>query len=88
MARGEKLLERMRRNPHDWRIEDVKTLCNAFDIDLDRPSGGSHYGVSDPSRVHALTVPFARPIKTVYIKKLVNFVGAVMAARAKATKDG
>jgi hypothetical protein len=87
MARGEKLLERMRHNPRDWRIEDVKTLCNAFEIDLDSPSGGSHYGASDLSREHALTIPFARPIKAVYIKKLVTFVDAVLAARATGRKD-
>ncbi len=46
MPRGEKLLERMRARPHDWRIQDVRSLCSAYDIDFDRPSGSSHYGVS------------------------------------------
>jgi hypothetical protein len=87
MARGEKLLERMRRNPRGWRIEDVRTLCDAFELDFDPPSRGSHYGVSEPSRVHAVTIPFARPIKHVYIRKLVRFVDAVMTARAEAGKD-
>jgi hypothetical protein len=87
LARGEKLLERMRGNPRDWRIEDVAALCNAFEIDFDSPSGGSHYGVSHSARVHALTIPFARPIKQVYIKKLVRFVDAVIAARLEAKKE-
>jgi hypothetical protein len=39
-SRGAKLLERMRAKPSDWRIEDVRTVCNAFDLDLDRPPGG------------------------------------------------
>jgi hypothetical protein len=81
MARGEKLLERMRASPNGWRIEDVRTLCGAFDLDFDRPSGSSHYGVSHESQAHHLTVPFARPIKPVYIRKLVAFVDAVLAAR-------
>lgn len=81
MARGEKLLERMRANPRDWRIEDVATICAAFDLDLDRPAGGSHYGVSAPGWSHHLTVPFARPIKPVYIRRLVRFVDAVLAVR-------
>ena len=87
MGRGDKLLERMRANPRDWRIEDVRTLCNAFEIDFDPPSGGSHFGVSTPDRVHALTIPFARPIKFVYIRKLVRFVDTVLADRAKANED-
>lgn len=81
MARGDKLLERMRQNPRDWRIDDVTALCSAFGLDLDRLSGGSHYGVSDPSQQRHLTVPFARPIKPVYIRQLVRFVDDVRAAR-------
>ncbi|HYG30648.1 MAG TPA: type II toxin-antitoxin system HicA family toxin [Allosphingosinicella sp.] len=81
MGRGEKLLNRMRANPRDWRIEDVQALCKAFDIDIDRPSGGSHYGVSAPGSSQHVTVPFARPIKAVYIRKLVRFVDAVLAGR-------
>jgi hypothetical protein len=77
----------MRGNPRDWGIEDVATLCNAFGIDFDRPSRGSHYGVSEPARVHALTIPFARPINQVYIRKLVRFVDAVIAARLEAKKE-
>lgn len=81
MARGEKLLERMRGNPRDWRIEDVRILCSAFGLDLDAPPGGSHYGVSDPTQAQHLTVPFARPIKPVYIRRLVRYVDAVRTAR-------
>jgi hypothetical protein len=81
MARGEKLLERMRGNPRDWRIDDVKTLCGAFALDLDAPPGGSHYGVSDPTQRHHVTIPFRRPIKPVYIRQLVRFVDTVLAAR-------
>ncbi|HYJ83323.1 MAG TPA: type II toxin-antitoxin system HicA family toxin [Allosphingosinicella sp.] len=81
--RGEKLLERMRDNPADWRIDDVKALCNAFGLDFDRPPNGSHYGVSDPTQAAHVTVPFARPVKRVYIRQLVRFVDAVRAAREK-----
>lgn len=55
--RGERLLERMRSNPADWRIEDVKALCDSFGLDLDRRPNGSHYGVSDLSRMLHVTVP-------------------------------
>lgn len=85
MARGAKLLERMRENPRDWRIQDVETLCAAFALDFDRPPGGSHYGVSDPTQRRHVTVPFRRPIKAVYIRQLVRFVDAVRAAREDRT---
>jgi len=83
VTRGDKLLARMRANPRGWRIEDVGTLCRAFGMDFSRPSGGSHYGISHPSQIRHLTVPFARPIKPIYIRHLVRFVDAIIAAREK-----
>ena len=83
MARGEKLLERMRANPRDWRIGDVEVVCRAFALDFDRPPGGSHYGVSEPTQRLHLTIPFKRPIKPVYIRRLVRFVDEVRAARGE-----
>jgi hypothetical protein len=80
MARGEKLLERMRANPRDWRIEDVRTLCRAYELDFDKPAGGSHYGVRDPGTAQKVTIPFAKPIKPVYIKLLVRLVETLIAA--------
>lgn len=56
-------------------------ICKALELDLDRPPGGSHYGVSAPGWRHHVTVPFARPIKPVYIRRLVRFIDAVLAAR-------
>jgi hypothetical protein len=75
------LLPRMRRNPAaDWTISDVKQVCGAFGIRCSPPSGGSHWKVSHPSQTEILTIPAARPIKVVYIRKLVRFVEAVGAA--------
>jgi hypothetical protein len=85
MVRGLKLLERMRANPRDWRIEDVKTLCAAFGLELDGPPGGSHYGVKHESQPRRLTIPFRRPLKPVYIRMLVRYVDAVRAAREEQT---
>ena len=87
MAKKDKLLEKMRQNPKDWSGSDVETLCNGFDIACKAPKRGSHYGVSDPTQEAILTVPFDRPIKQVYIKKLVEFVDAVQSARENA-KEG
>jgi hypothetical protein len=85
VTRGEKLLERMRANPRDWRIEDAEILCAAFALDFDSPPGGSHYGVKDASQRDRLTIPFRRPIKPVYIRKLVRYVDAVRARREEQT---
>lgn len=81
MARGEKLLEKMRANPRDWRIEDVQAVCGAFGVACTAPRKGSHYKVKHESRREMLTVPAHRPIKPAYIVELVRFLDAVAGAR-------
>lgn len=73
------LLDRMRRNPAgDWTLADVERLCAGHDVRCAPPSGGgSHYKLSHPSRPAILTIPRARPIKPVYIRKLVQFIEAL-----------
>ena len=70
------LLERMRRNlAADWTIRDIEAVCRAYNVRCAPPSGGgSHYKISHPSRREILTVPFRRPIKPVYIRKLVRLI--------------
>lgn len=77
-----KRLEQMRRNPRaDWCIEDVVAVCKEFDVPCVKPTKGSHYKVSHPSQREIWTIPFKRPIKTVYIRKLVVFIDAVRSTR-------
>lgn len=74
-----KRLEEMRNNPRgDWRIEDVETVCREYGILCSVPrGGGSHYKVAHPRMTEKLTIPYKRPIKPVYIRKLVAFVDSV-----------
>jgi len=75
VVRGAKLLEAMRANPRDWRIEDVARLCAANGLDLEPPrGGGSHWKVRDVRNGRTLIVPAHKPINPVYIKKLIVFV--------------
>jgi hypothetical protein len=73
------LLERMRHNPAgNWTIHDVEALCRKHGV-LCEPArgGGSHYKVAHPRMAEKLTIPYKRPIKPVYIRKLVAFIDAV-----------
>ena len=73
--RRDKLLERMRTNPqNDSRIEDVQTLANRYGLSISRPKrGGSHVTLRHNSG-SMLTIPAHRPIKPVYIRKLVEMI--------------
>ena len=72
------LLDRMRRNPAgDWQIGDVEAVCREYGL-LFRPGKGtSHCHAKHPTAQEILTIPARRPIKTVYIRKLVRYIEAL-----------
>ena len=74
-----KRLEAMRHNPRgDWRMNDVAAVCREFGLYCEPASGGgSHYKIGHARMTIKLTIPSKRPIKPVYIKKLVAFVDAM-----------
>ena len=80
MSKGEKLLERMRANPRDdWHIDDVKTVCRTYGLAYRKPRGGSsHATVSHPSQQEILTVVARKPVKPIYVVKLVSFIDSVL----------
>ena len=82
MSKADKLLDRMRRNPAgDWTIQDVQTLCKGLGwVCLPPSGGGSHWKVAIPGSEAILTIPAKRPIKPVYIRKLMDY--------AKGSSDG
>lgn len=70
--------ERMSANPAgDWTIADIEAVCGEYGIRCSPPTSGSHYKVSHPLRRDILTIPRRRPVKPIYIRKLIRFVEAV-----------
>lgn len=73
MARGAKLVEAMRANPlADWTPENVRAVARANGLTL-RQRGTSH-AVLTNALGHHLTIPMHKPVKPVYIRRLVEFV--------------
>ena len=62
----------MRNNPRDWRIDGLKTVARIYNIEW-RQRGTSHV-IFVRSDGRTLPVPARRPIKTIYIKKFVDFI--------------
>jgi hypothetical protein len=69
-------LEQMRQNPAGgWRIGDVVKVCTDAGATCSPPrGGGSHYKVSKIGKREILTIPSRRPIKPIYIRKLIAFL--------------
>lgn len=82
MTKADKLLEHMRRNPAgDWTMADVQVVCARLGwVCLPPSGGGSHWKVAIPDSEAIFTIPAKRPIKPVYIRKLMEY--------AKGRSDG
>lgn len=82
MTKADKLREAMGRNPAgDWTIADVQKLCDGLGWQCLPPTdGGSHWKVAIPGSEAIPTIPAKRPIKTAYIRKLMEYL--------KASNDG
>ena len=75
------LLERMRRSPAaDWQIRDVEAVCREYGVMFRPGKGTSHCRAKHPSAREILTIPARRPIKPVYIRKLVRYIETYGAA--------
>jgi len=68
-----KKLEKMRTNPRDWRIDQLETIAEHYGIKV-RKSGGSHVVFDHSAWVELLCIPAHRPIKPIYVKKLVDLI--------------
>ena len=75
MTKAEKLLARMRNNPRDWAIDDLKTVAGRHGVDWRQP-GTSHVTFSYPG-LPPLTVPAHKPIKPIYVTKFLALLDAL-----------
>jgi hypothetical protein len=76
MNKAEKLLQQMRQNPRDWRIEEIKTVALHFKVSC-RNTGGSHLMFGVCGVAEKLCVPAHKPIKPVYIRQFVALIDKV-----------
>ncbi len=72
MSKAEKILDKMRSNPRDWRIEQLKTLADAHGVDYRQP-GTSHVTFRHPNGTK-LTVPAHKPIAPEYVKQFLRLI--------------
>ena len=75
MSKVGKQLEKMRNNPRDWRIEDLKTMADKVGLSYRQP-GTSHVTFRAKAG-RMLTVPAKKPIKPIYIKLFVELVDEI-----------
>jgi hypothetical protein len=79
MAGTDETLARMRVNPRDWRIEDLKTVARRYGVTWRQP-GTSHVTFRAPSGAK-VTVPARKPIKPVYVRQFIALIERLGAER-------
>ena len=75
MTKLQKLLARMRKNPRDWSMDDLKVLARRFNVDWRQP-GTSHVTFTAAGQI-PVTVPAHKPVKPIYIKKFLALLDSV-----------
>lgn len=76
MTTVDKILDRMRNNPRDWRIDDLLSVADRYGIEV-RNSGGSHHVFSALGIAENICIPAHRPIKPVYVKRLITMIDTI-----------
>lgn len=66
MVKLEKKLQKMRNNPRDWSIEDLKILAKRAGLEYRQP--GSSHVTFRAKTGQKLTVPVHKRIKPIYVR--------------------
>lgn len=72
MSKAKKIITKMRNNPRDWNIEDLKTIADWYGL-VHRQPGTSHVTFRSALGLK-ITVPAHKPIKPVYIKQFLALI--------------
>lgn len=73
MSKKEKLLQTIKNNPKNIDFETLKKVLESFGYESNN-SGGSHW-VFRKSGCDSITIPYKRPVKAIYVKKVIEILG-------------
>ena len=76
MTKADKILDKMRRNPRDWRVEELEALAKRHGLEVRKP-GGSHAIFFHILSGRQLSVPAKRPIEPVYVSAFIALLDEI-----------
>ena len=85
MGKGQQsIVDQMRANPAgDWSLKEVLQEAERAGLTIREPKRGSHYTVSSPYLERIETVPYGRPVRPVYVRKVVAMIKQHLAAKER-----
>ncbi len=72
LSRKEKLIKLIKNNPTNVRFEDLKKVLEGIGYKAVN-RGGSHYVFTKKGSI-ALTIPYRKPVKVIYVKQVIKIV--------------
>ena len=76
MSKIEKLIEKLRNNPRDANIAMIRKILDKFELEYVWGKG-DHLNVKHPNIDYILTIPAHKPIKPIYIIKLIKMINEI-----------
>ena len=78
MTKREKRLQKIRQNPNNVSMDDLEQVLNDYGIYLDHATGSHHiFRYNLKGKRNALSIPYAKPIKSKYVKDVINIIDQV-----------
>ncbi|MDA8228661.1 MAG: type II toxin-antitoxin system HicA family toxin [Desulfitobacterium hafniense] len=75
MTKFDKLYTQIVNNPKDVSFEDLDKILIRYGFNRRQSrKGTSHYTYTHPALTEIVTVPFARPLKAVFVKEAINVI--------------
>jgi hypothetical protein len=73
VSKAEKLVERMRAGPKDWSMSSFEVVARHYGMTV-RKSGGSHFVFLHSRSEIAVSIPFRRSIKPIYVAQFLALI--------------
>ena len=88
LSRRQKRRNKIARNPKNVRFEDLRYLLEDYNFVLKRTKGSHHtfVGFIGDEKV-AIVIPFHRPLKETYVKKVLSYIDEIETLDAKSEDD-
>ncbi|HLY28140.1 MAG TPA: type II toxin-antitoxin system HicA family toxin [Aggregatilineales bacterium] len=79
MTKREKRLQKLRQNPKDVSLDELRQILESEGFNLDHSAGSHHvFRAKVDNEVIKVVIPFARPIKIVYVKQALAAIDRII----------
>ncbi len=88
MSKRQKRLERIRQNPNNVSLADLRTVLEDYGFEY-KKTVGSHYTFTYEfgGETRLFVVPFRRPVKPIYIKQALRIIDQIIQDRNEEEPD-